>query len=142
MDYFIFTYTFTSTDLVNKSASLLACCVVESSADISNLDENTIRVIVSRAFKDGVAHSLLTAICSQLIAAVIPTRKLSPLSAQQEEELQTWYRPVPKQTGFQPQASGGLITYPQNGDGASPASGEFSQGGFSQGGFQPVEVAA
>ena len=142
MDYFIFTYTFTSTDLVNKNASLPACCVVESSADTSNLDENTIRVIVSRAFEDGVAHSLLTAICSQLIAAVIPTKKFSPLTAQQEEELQTWYRPAPRQTGFQSQASGGLITYPQNGEGASPTSGEFLKGGFSQGGFQPVEVAA
>ena len=140
MDYFIFTLP--SPPPTWSTRTLASSPAVESSADISNLDENTIRVIVSRAFEDGVAHSLLTAICSQLIAAVIPTKKFSPLTAQQEEELQTWYRPAPKQTGFQSQASGGLITYPQNGEGASPTSGEFLKGGFSQSGFQPVEVAA
>jgi len=64
LDYFIFTYT--STEPANRKASFIACCVVESSAVIKGIDHNTLRVIISRAFKAGdVSRSALTAIHSQ-----------------------------------------------------------------------------
>ena len=131
LDYFIFTYTFTSTELSRRSASLIACCVVESSASIEGLDANTLRVIISRAFKGGnVPHSTLTAIYTQMATAIeSPTARFSAMSIKEKEELETWYRPgfqqtEVQQTGFQPQ--GGF------------QQGGFQQGGFQQGGFQPV----
>jgi len=71
LDYFIFTYTFTSTEFANRRASLIACCVVESSAVAKGIDANTLRVIINRAFKAGdVSRSTLTAIHSQLVTAI------------------------------------------------------------------------
>ena len=62
LDYFIFTYTFTSTELVNRKASLIARCIVESSVVIEGIDPNTLRAIISRVFKvRDVPRSTLTA---------------------------------------------------------------------------------
>ena len=94
MDYYIFTYTFSSTELVKRDASLLACCVVESSAKIEDIDLNTLRVIVSRAFKGGdIPHSTLTAIYAQLVTAVNePVNGLS-LTEEEKASLEDWYNP-------------------------------------------------
>ena len=40
LDYLIFTYTLCSTELVRKKASVIACCVVESSAGVKDIDSN------------------------------------------------------------------------------------------------------
>lgn len=125
MDYLIFTYTFTSTELVKREASLIACSVVESSAAVRDLDANTLRVIVSHVFKGGdIPHSTLTAIYTQLVTAINrPTIEFSSLTAEEKEDLETWYKPGFKQTrlrqigfqqtGFQPNGvhNSGEITY-------------------------------
>lgn len=146
LDYFILTYTFTSSELSRKKASLIACCVVESSAVVKDIDANTLRVIVSRAFKGGnIPHSTLTAIYAQLISAInapVNRFEFSSLSAQEKEDLENWYKPTSQQKGFQP--NGGLITYQQDGavnggegDGSFPATNEFMQSGF-----KPADIAA
>jgi hypothetical protein len=139
LDYYFFVYTFTSSELVRKQASLVACCVVESSAVVDDLDANTLRVLISRAFKyGGVPRPILDTIYTQAITAVkAPTIGLSELTIKEKEDLEILYRP-----GFQAQANGGAITYAQNEtakDGASPNSGDVE---FAQSGFKPVEVAA
>jgi hypothetical protein len=95
LDYYIFTYTFTSTELVKKKTSLIACCVVESSAVVKDLDENTLRVIINRAFRQGnIPFRTLAAIYAQLITAVKgPTAGLPGPSIKEQEELEFLYRP-------------------------------------------------
>lgn len=94
LDYYIFTYTFCSTELARKRISLIAGCVVESSANVRDIDPNTLRVIISRAFRGGdVAHSTLTAIYAQLVTAINePTDRLS-LTDKEREALEDWYKP-------------------------------------------------
>lgn len=94
MDYYIFTYTFASTELVRKRTSLIACCVVESSADIKEIDSNTLRVIISRAFRGGdIPYSTLSAIYAQLVTAINqPTNSLL-LTDREKESLEAWYQP-------------------------------------------------
>ena len=94
LDYYILTYTFSSSELSRKQASLVACCVVESSADIGNgLDANTMRVLISRTFKGmGVPRSLLTAMHTQVVNAMNATTENLTLTGEQEESLASWYK--------------------------------------------------
>ena len=95
MDYYILTYTFSSTELARKRASLIACCVVESSASVKDIDPNTLRVIISRAFRGGdIPHSTLTAIYAQLVTAINePVNSLS-LTDKEKDALENWYKPT------------------------------------------------
>ena len=95
LDYYIFTYSFSSTELARKKASVIACCVVESSANIKDIDPNTLRVIISRAFRGGdIPHSTLTAIYAQLAMAINqPANNLS-LTEKEKEALESWYKPI------------------------------------------------
>jgi len=94
LDYYILTYTFSSSELVKKQASLVACCVVESSADIgSGLDANTMRVLISRTFKGmGVPRPLLTAMHTQVVIAMRATEEKLTLTGEEEESLASWYK--------------------------------------------------
>jgi hypothetical protein len=92
LDYCIFTYTFSSTELARRKASLIACCVIESPANIEDVDSNTLRVIVSRAFGGwGIPYSTLTAIYAQLVVTI--NRPMSSLSLTEKEKaiLENWY---------------------------------------------------
>ena len=132
LDYYIFTYSFSATELVKRKVSLVACCVVESSAVVEGLDTNTIRVIISRAFKGGdIPHSTLTAIYAQLATAIHkPTNGFS-LTEREKESLEDWYKPKNTKLVTNGGYSGGADTY----------SGDENRG-FSQSGFQPVEAEA
>ena len=95
LDYYIFTYTFASTELARKKASVIACCVVESSANIKGIDPNTLRVIISRAFRGGdVAHSTLSAIYAQLITAMNEPQDRLSLTDHERKVLESWYQPT------------------------------------------------
>ena len=103
LDYFIFTYAFAPTDSVAKKTSLVAYCVVESSAIVKDIDSNTLRVIISRAFKDGNLYPTLVSIYTRLHAAMFaPVSQFESLSlkAQEEEALETWYKPSTQQKGL------------------------------------------
>jgi len=94
LDYYILTYTFACSGLAEKKASLVACCVVESSADIGcGLDANTMRVLISRTFKGmGVPRSLLTAMHTQVVTAMKATTENLTLTSEQEQSLASWYK--------------------------------------------------
>jgi len=142
LDYYIFTYTFSSTELAKRKASLIACCVVESSANIEGLDTNTLRVIVSRAFRGGnISRTTLAAIYAQLIKAIHDPVKGLSLTDQEKQALECWYNQFTPQfqTGFFPQGNfNNTGFYPQTGFNQ----GGFSRVGFSQSGFQPVGAEA
>ena len=71
MDYLIFTYTLCSTELFRKKVSVIACCVVESSADVKDIDSNTLRVIISCVVRGGdIPLSALTAVLVHLVKAI------------------------------------------------------------------------
>jgi len=94
LDYFIFTYSFCSTELARKRASLIACCVVESSANVKEIDPNTLRVLISRAFRGGdLPHATLTAIYAQLVTAINEPTTGITLTEKEKESLETWYKP-------------------------------------------------
>ena len=95
LDYFIFTYTFNSTELARRKASLIACCVVESSAVVKNIDANTLRVIISCVFRgQDTPHSTLTTIYNQFAMAI--NRPVGSLSLAEMEKggLDNWREPV------------------------------------------------
>lgn len=95
LDYYILTYTFASSHFgKSKKTSLIACCVVESSADVRDIDSNTLRVIISRAFRGGdIPHATLTAIYAQILTAINqPVSDLS-LTDKEKESLENWYKP-------------------------------------------------
>ena len=94
LDYYILTYTFACSGLADKKASLVACCVVESSADIGGgLDANTMRVLISRTFKGmGVPRSLLTAMHTQAVTAMNTTMENLSLTDKEEDSLASWYK--------------------------------------------------
>lgn len=96
MDYYILTYTFSCSALADKRASLVACCVVESSADIGcGLDANTIRVLISRTFKDaGIPRSLLTAMYTQAMTAMNVAVDNLALTEEEKQSLANWYMPT------------------------------------------------
>jgi len=94
LDYYIFTYTFCSTELVKKRTSLIACCVVESSADVRDIDSNTLRVLISRAFRGGdIPHATLTAIYAQLVTAINQPADCLSLTEKEKESLEKYYNP-------------------------------------------------
>ncbi|KAF9653424.1 hypothetical protein BDM02DRAFT_3125829 [Thelephora ganbajun] len=98
LDYFIFTYSFRTSELIRREACLVACCVVESSAVVTDLDANTLRVIISRTFKGGdVPYSMLTAIHSQLITAIKEPKEGYKFTKQEENDLVNWYKAKPQQ---------------------------------------------
>ncbi|KAF9653446.1 hypothetical protein BDM02DRAFT_3265650 [Thelephora ganbajun] len=102
LDYFILTYSFRTSELSNKKASLVACCVVESSAVVKDLDANTLRVIISRTFKGGnVPYSMLTAIHSQLITAIKEPKEGYRFTKQEENDLVNWYKAKSPPTAHQ-----------------------------------------
>lgn len=147
MDYFIFTYNFCSTELQNKKTSLVACCVVESSADISEIDQNTLRVIISRAFRGGdIRNSTLNAIYAQLIAAIKVTAtgsEFSSLSIEDKEDLERLYNGESFNRKVD-QSNCGAFSYKQSaadredkGDSVTPTDEAFTQGGF-----KPLGAAA
>jgi len=94
LDYYILTYTFACSGLAEKQASLVACCVVESSADIGcGLDANTMRVLISRTFKGmGVPRSLLTAMHTQVVISMKAATEKLTLTGEEEESLAGWYK--------------------------------------------------
>ena len=140
LDYFLFVYNFTSTDLVTKNVSLVACAVVESSAVIKDIDQNTLRVIISRAFKDGnLPRSILFAIYSQLNAAICaPVNEFTRLSleAQGKEELKKWYKPEFNQKYIQPNSNLAV------GSGGDDVNNKTGTSPVSQGGPKSAEVTA
>jgi hypothetical protein len=95
LDYLIFTYTFSSTELARRKASLIACCVVESSAVVKDIDANTLRVIISRVFGGrDTPYSTLTAIYDRFAMAI--NEPVSPLSltGKEKEGLEGRYKPA------------------------------------------------
>lgn len=93
LDYMIFTYTFASSAWSRKKVSLVACCVVESSAVIDDLDCNTLRVIISHAFKGGdVPLATLYAIYAQLVLVTKETLRVLSLTDEEKHYLEEWHR--------------------------------------------------
>ena len=129
MDYYILTYTFCSTELVKKKTSLIACCVVESSANVQEIDSNTLRVLISRAFRGGdIPHATLTAIYAQLVTAINQPANDLTLTEKEKESLARWYKPSNQKL----LANGGAT------DGSEKSAG----GEGLKVGSQPVEVKA
>lgn len=94
LDYLIFTYSFSSTELAKKRTCLVACCVVESSANIDDIDTNTLRVVISRAFRGGdLPYSTLSTIYAQLVSTITTPVTALSLTEQEKECLVNWYKP-------------------------------------------------
>jgi len=50
IDYYLYSYRFTSESLTNYSKNVLLACLVVSSANVADLDRNSVKVIVSSKF--------------------------------------------------------------------------------------------
>ncbi|KAK4211497.1 hypothetical protein QBC37DRAFT_426769 [Rhypophila decipiens] len=51
LDTLFFCYNFESEGLKKTAKSVVACCVVKSSADVKEVDDNTLRVLVNQCFE-------------------------------------------------------------------------------------------
>jgi len=93
LDYYFFVYTFCSSELVRKRTSLIAACVVESSAVVKGMDDNTLRVIIARAFRGGdVPRGVLSAIYTQLTIAMKQPNNALSLTDDDKQALSGWYK--------------------------------------------------
>ncbi|MCJ1412367.1 hypothetical protein MMC19_006461 [Ptychographa xylographoides] len=51
LDTFFFVYNFSSEGLIKTAKSVVACCIVMSSADVSQVDDKTLRVSIDQCFE-------------------------------------------------------------------------------------------
>ncbi|KAF1974485.1 hypothetical protein BU23DRAFT_553181 [Bimuria novae-zelandiae CBS 107.79] len=51
LDIAFFVYNFSSEGLRKTAQSVVACCIVKSSANITKIDDNTLRVLVNQCFE-------------------------------------------------------------------------------------------
>ncbi|KAF9630178.1 hypothetical protein BFW01_g359 [Lasiodiplodia theobromae] len=65
-----FTYRFESQSLYEVCESVVACCVVVSSAKLDGINENTIRVLVNNGFED-TSSKIRNLICDEMLYRVI-----------------------------------------------------------------------
>lgn len=114
LDYFIFNYTFSSTELARRKASLIAFCVIESSAVVKDIDANTLRVMINGVFRGrNTRRTTLTAIYNQFAMAI--NRPVGSLSlAEKEKEKEgleslSWREPINRELPAGGNSSGGDI---------------------------------
>ncbi|KAI9766339.1 MAG: hypothetical protein M1840_006603 [Geoglossum simile] len=100
LDTLFFVYNFSSEGLQKTAKSVVACCVVKSSADIKEVDDNTLRVLVNQCFETSDL-SLRKAIYLELREALFnskdPQYIASLRQAQQENQAQLKEWAVAKQ---------------------------------------------
>jgi hypothetical protein len=70
LDAYFFAYSFTSDTLIKEVQNIVACMVVKSSVDCTDVDDNTLRVIVNDSFPS-LEKSQLTGLYEQLASIVL-----------------------------------------------------------------------
>lgn len=71
-----FTYNFESQSLYEVCQSVVACCVVVSSAKLDGINENTIRVLVNNGFEN-TSLQVRSLICDEMLCRVIHKSSLA-----------------------------------------------------------------
>jgi hypothetical protein len=100
LDTLFFVYNFSSEGLAKTAKSVVACCVVKSSADVKEVDDNTLRVLVNQCFETSDL-SLRKAIYGELRDALFYSKNpeyIATLRQAQEanrEKLKEWAVPKP-----------------------------------------------
>jgi hypothetical protein len=95
LDTLFFVYNFSSEGLQKTAKSVVACCVVKSSADIKEVDDNTLRVLVNQCFETSDL-SLRKAIYLELRDALFNSKDPQYIAAlrqaqhENEEKLKEW----------------------------------------------------
>ncbi|QRW11899.1 hypothetical protein RhiLY_10898 [Ceratobasidium sp. AG-Ba] len=74
LDTLFFVYNFRAAGLRDTAGSVCAACVVKSSADVTSIDDNTLRVIVNQCFETS-DKNLRKQILAEVQAAVAESRK-------------------------------------------------------------------
>ena len=109
LDTLFFVYNFTSEGLMKTAKSMVACCVVKSSADITAFDDNTLRVLVNQCFETSEIQ-LRKAIYGELRDALFYSKdpdyikSLADARKSQAEALKDWS--VPRQLLINGQPNG------------------------------------
>ncbi|KAI8662097.1 hypothetical protein LRP88_12628 [Fusarium phalaenopsidis] len=98
LDTLFFCYNFSSEGLQKTAKSVVACCVVKSSADIKEVDDNTLRVLVNQCFETSDL-SLRKAIYGELRDALFYSKNpeyiasLREAQKENQEKLKEWAIP-------------------------------------------------
>jgi len=98
LDTFFFVYNFSSEGLIKTAKSVVACCIVKSSADVTQVDDNTLRVLVNQCFETSELE-LRKAIYGELREALFNSKDPSYLKSledarqAQADALKTWATP-------------------------------------------------
>ena len=66
-------YNFASAGLLKTARAVVACCIVKSSADIREIDDNTLRVLVNQCFETSELE-LRKAIYAELHQAIFDNK--------------------------------------------------------------------
>lgn len=99
-----FTYKFESQSLYEVCESVVACCVVVSSANLDGINENTIRVLVNNGFEN-TSRKVKNLICDEMLYRVIHRPSLVDLQEDSKTHREAMNKyleeikdPVPLQT--------------------------------------------
>lgn len=98
LDTLFFVYNFSSEGLQKTAKSVVACCVVKSSADVKEVDDNTLRVLVNQCFETSDL-SLRKAIYGELRDALFYSKNPEYIAALQKarddnkDKLEQWAVP-------------------------------------------------
>ncbi|USP72755.1 hypothetical protein yc1106_00029 [Curvularia clavata] len=85
LDAFFFVYKIQSESIIQKCYSVVACCVVESSVDAKDLNENTVKVVIGQAY-GGSPASTQQLIWKQMYWDVFRKKDKTPLTDDEVQE--------------------------------------------------------
>lgn len=96
LDGFFYAQSVNASALVGKKAVVIACMVVESSADVSDIDSNTLKSLIETSFGPGMPPKLQSAMYAQIAFGILKEQKdkpkIEPPTAREEEALEMWFK--------------------------------------------------
>ncbi|CCO28715.1 hypothetical protein RSOLAG1IB_06141 [Rhizoctonia solani AG-1 IB] len=88
LDALFFVYNFSSEGLMKTAKSVVATCVVKSSADVREVDDNTLRVLVNQCFETSpldLRKAIYGELCDALYNSKDPAYKASLQAAKESQ---------------------------------------------------------
>lgn len=98
LDGYFYVQSVSASALVSKKATVLGCMVVESSANVSDLDSNTLKALLDQSFKD-MPPELQLAMYAQIAPGILKEQKDKPKieapTAEEKKALDEWFKAHP-----------------------------------------------
>ena len=96
LDVLFMSYSFESQALVTVAQNMVACYVVKSSIDLSQMDDNTLRIIIDDSFS-GLSNTTKVQLYEAMAPIVLPIPPTEAAIKATEELEELWKTVDPKQ---------------------------------------------